>query len=153
MTASTPTASTPRERLRRRQSEVLADVVAGRVPDGFDERTTRVTGVVLRSKRRRVAVGALSFLAAVPDLPARFDEYALAHPRAGCAHDDADAFATWADARGLLQERAARQGWHERQVEIGRRRFAVVGRGLRRRLVVGVGGWVYALGREPRWTR
>lgn len=135
-----------RERLRHRQSQVLAEVMAGQVPDGFDERTTRVTGLVLRSRRRRTAVGVLPFLAAVPDLPERFDEYALENPPAGCAHDDADAFAGWAQARALLQERSARQGWRERQVELGRRRLAVVGRGRRRRMVVRIGGWVYDLG-------
>jgi hypothetical protein len=133
--------------LRRRQSEVLADVVAGRVPEGFDERTTAVTGWVLRAKRRRAAVRVAPFLAAVPDLAERFDEFALAHPVRGCAHDDADAFAAWAQARGLLEQAPARQGWRARQVELGRRRFAVVGRGRRRRLVVGVGAHVYEIGR------
>ncbi len=101
MTTSTPGA---RERLRARQSEVLTEVVAGRVPAGFDERTTTVTGLVLRSKRRRAAVHVAPFLAAVPSLAERFDEFALAHPPAGCAHDDADAFAAWAGAEGLLDD-------------------------------------------------
>ena len=142
----TAAAAGARERLRARQSEVLAQVVAGRVPDGFDDRTTTVTGLVLRSKRRRAAVHVAPFLAAVPSLAERFDEYALAHPPAGCAHDDADAFAVWAGTRGLLDDGPARQGWRVRQVELGRRRLAVVGRGRRRRLVVGVGAWVYDIG-------
>ena len=142
-----------RDRLRDRQSAVLAEVLAGRVPDSFDGRTTRVTGLVLRSKRRRAALGVLPFLAAVPDLAERFDEYALEHPVAGCAHDDGDAFAGWAQERGLLRERAALDGWREREVELGRRRFAVVGRGRRRRLVVGIGSWVYDTGRGSGWTR
>ena len=135
-----------RERLRHRQSAVLAEVMAGGVPDGFDERTTRVTGIVLRSKRRRAAVHALPFLAQVPALPERFEEFTALHPPAGCAHEDADAFAGWADAAGLLGTGPARDGWRVRQVELGRRRLAVVGAGRRRRLVVGVGAWVYDLG-------
>lgn len=143
-----------RERLRRRQSAVLAEVMAGRVPDGFDERTTRVTGIVLRSKRRRAAVHALPFLADLPALPERFEQFAAQHPPSGCAHQDADAFAAWADAAGQLDPGPARDGWRMREVELGRRRLAVVGRGRRRRVVVGVGAWVYdvGVGRSP-WAR
>jgi hypothetical protein len=134
-----------RDRLRDRQSEVLAEVMAGRVPEGFDERTTRVTGIVLRSKRRRSAVRALPLLGGVPDLPEQFERFAAQHPPAGCAHDDADAFAGWAAREQVLGPAA--EGWRVREVELGRRRLAVVGRGRRRRLVVGVGRWVYDIGR------
>jgi len=143
-----------RERLRHRQSSVLAEMMAGRVPEGFDERTTRVTGMVLRAKRPRAAVRALPFLLDLPALPERFEQFAAQHPPAGCAHEDADAFAAWAQAAGLLEPGPARDGWRAREVELGRRRLAVVGRGRRRRVVVGIGSWAYDIGtgRSP-WVR
>lgn len=133
----------PRERLRRRQTEVLAAVMSGQVPEGFDEASTRVTGVVLRAKRRRAALRALPWLAEVPDVAEHFDRFAREHPPAGCGHDDGDAFAAWAAARGLL-DRFALSAWQVHQVDLGTRRTALrVGPGTRPVLVVGVGPYVY----------
>ena len=47
-----------------------------------------LTTRVLRIKRRSEAFDALPELRMVPDLAARFDAWAAAHPRRGCAHDD-----------------------------------------------------------------
>lgn len=146
-----------RERLRRRQTEVLAAVMAGQVPDGFDEASTRVTGVVLRGKRRRAAVRALPWLADLPGLADAFDAYAREHPPAGCGHDDGDAFARWADGRGLL-DRVTRSAWQVRQLDLGTRRTAVLRRpGSRPVWVLGVGPWVYEVPlpapREPQGRR
>jgi hypothetical protein len=132
-----------RERLRHRQSEVLAAVMAGEVPDGFDEASTRVTGVVLRAKRRRSALRALPWLAEVPAVADHFDRFARERPPAGCGHDDGDAFAGWAESRGLL-DRYALSAWRVRQVDLGTRRTALLlGPGTRPTLVLGVGPYVY----------
>ncbi len=135
--------TTARDRLRDRQSEVLAAVMAGRVPDGFDEASTRVTGIVRRAKRRRAALRALPWLADVPDVGTLFDRFAQEHPPAACGHDDGDAFARWADDAGQL-DRCARSAWQVRQVDAGTRRTAVLRRpGTRPLLVLGVGPYVY----------
>jgi hypothetical protein len=132
-----------RDRLRHRQSEVLAAVMAGQVPEGFDEASTRVTGVVLRAKRRRAALRALPWLAGLPDVAGHFDRFAREHPPAGCGHDDGDAFAAWAEGRGLL-DRFALSAWRVRQVDLGVRRTALqLGPGTRPVLVLGVGPYVY----------
>ncbi len=142
-----------RDRLRHRQSEVLAAVMAGDVPTGFDEASTRVTGIVLRAKRRRAALRALPWLAEVADVADHFDRFACEHPPAGCGHDDGDAFAGWAEGRGLL-DRVALSAWRVRQVDLGVRRTALLRRpGTRPRWVLGVGPYVYEVplpaGREP----
>lgn len=112
-----------REALRRRQAGVLAELLAGRVPPGFEPATAEVTGRVLRSKRWRAAVAAL------PDLreigAEAFDDFARANPLDGCPHADADRFLDWAHRAGRL-DRVGRSVRARRLVHSGRRVVAVV---------------------------
>ncbi|WP_441249831.1 hypothetical protein [Kitasatospora sp. McL0602] len=91
-----------RERLARRQAELLAALVAGApVPTGFDPAQVRVQARGLAAKRRET-------VARVAPEPARllgaaygplFQQYAEQHPVAGGHRADARAFAAWALTR------------------------------------------------------
>jgi hypothetical protein len=124
-----------REALRRRQAEVLADLLAGRVPPGFDPATSEVTGRVLRSKRWRAAVAAVPGLRAIG--AEAFDDFARRNPVDGCAHADADRFLDWAHRGGRLKP-AGRSVRARRLVHSGRRTIALL-RHPRPSLLIGVG--------------
>jgi hypothetical protein len=132
-----------RHELQRRQQDVLAALLRGEVPDGFDPLSAGLTTRVLRTKRRSEATQAAPVLADVPDLGSRFDAWAAGHPRRGCAHDDVVDFV--ADADGPLPEPLA----SIRAIEHVYRRRAVYARDRRpghRRWVVAVGSRVWHLG-------
>lgn len=87
-----------RERLARRQEELLAALVAGGpVPPGFDPVQVRVQSTGLAAKRRDTTAKV------APDLPRLlgdrygplFLDYARTHPQTGGYRADARAFAQW----------------------------------------------------------
>jgi len=82
-----------REALAQRQRAVLDDLLAGRVPDGFDPVGSAATTRVLHRKRSAGAVHACPELAELPRWRDRFHAWAAAHPAQGCAHDDVRRFA------------------------------------------------------------
>lgn len=138
----------PRARLAARQAQVLDALLAGDVPAGFDPRTTRAAGALLRDKRRYEAVRARPELRCLPDLRNRFDAWARRNPRHGCACEDAGAFVASMAERVSLPE-PLRGWWRVQQVYDGRRRLALVRRHGRRELVVGCGDRVLHLAVRP----
>ena len=127
-----------RDRLRRRQAEVLEDLLAGRVPSGFDPVGAALTGRVLAVKRAGSAARALPALRSLPGWPAGFLGYAAEHPKADCSAHDARAYVTWLRAHGTGAERA----WVAvESVRSGARRWGVV----HGRPVVRVGSRVYGV--------
>ncbi len=124
-----------REALGRRQAGVLADLLAGRVPPGFEPATAEVTGRVLRSKRWRAAVAAVPGLRVIG--AEAFDDFARANPLEGCPHADADRFLEWAHGAGRLDS-AGRSVRARRLVCSGRRAVAVL-RHPRPSLLLGIG--------------
>ena len=125
-----------RDELRQRQELVLGALLRGEVPDGFDPRSAGLTVRVLRTKRRSDALEAVPALAHVAHLAERFDRWAAANPRTGCAHDDVVDFVT--DDDGPLPEPFA----SIRSVERVYRRRARRGRDRR----AGARPWVVAAG-------
>jgi hypothetical protein len=125
-----------RDELRLRQELVLGALLRGEVPDGFDPRSAGLTVRVLRTKRRSDALEAVPVLADVTRLAERFDPWAAAHPRRGCAHDDVLDFVT--DVDGPLPEPLA----SIRAVERVYRRRAHWARDRR----TGARPWVVAVG-------
>ena len=122
-----------RRDLRARQEHVLASLLRGDVPDGFDARSADLTIRVLRTKRRSEAVAAVPALRDVHDLAERFDSWATTSPRRGCAHDDVVDFLASDD--GALPEPLAsvravervyrRRAWHATDRRDGARRWVV----------------------------
>ncbi|WP_369182968.1 DUF692 domain-containing protein [Streptomyces sp. Y1] len=133
-TASTPPATAPahrgcepagadaRDRLARRQEELLAALVAGGpVPPGFDPAQVRAQSAGLAAKRRDTTAKV------APELPRLLDgrygplflAYARTHPQTGGYRADARAFGAWALAADDLtddltddQRRALEQWLH-----------------------------------------
>lgn len=139
-----------RDHLGRRQEQVLGALLAGQVPPGFDPRTTIAAGAQLRGKRRHEAVRARPRLIDLPGLVEVFDDYARSTPRAGCAHDDADAFARWLSDAALP---AATVDWvAEQRVRAGEQRCALVHGHGRRVLLLGLGARVWRLAVRPPQT-
>lgn len=137
-----------RHDLRVRQEHVLASLLRGEVPDGFDARSADLTIRVLRTKRRSEAVAAVPALRDVDDLAERFDGWAITSPRHGCAHEDVVEFLACDD--GPLPEPLASVRAVER---VYRRRawWALDRRDGVRRWVVAVGPRVWHVGpRSPR---
>ncbi|BDH56266.1 hypothetical protein [Tsukamurella sp. PLM1] len=125
-----------RQRLRHRQAAVLTDLLAGRVPPGFDPDGAQLTGRVLAVKRAGSAARALPVLRTLPGWPGGFVDYAAAHPKADCSAHDARAYLSWLRVHGTAAERA----WVAvESVRSGARRWAVA----HGRPVVRVGSRVY----------
>ncbi|CAM3316901.1 hypothetical protein [Tsukamurella hominis] len=125
-----------RDRLRHRQAAVLTDLLAGRVPAGFDAGGAALTARVLAVKRAGSAARALPALKTLPGWPRGFVGYAAAHPKADCSAHDARAYVAWLRTHGTEPERA----WVAvESVRSGARRWSVA----RGRPVVRVGGRVY----------
>ncbi|ADG77787.1 putative protein OS=Tsukamurella paurometabola (strain ATCC 8368 / DSM / CCUG 35730 /CIP 100753 / JCM 10117 / KCTC 9821 / NBRC 16120 / NCIMB 702349/ NCTC 13040) OX=521096 GN=Tpau_1156 PE=4 SV=1 [Tsukamurella paurometabola] len=123
-----------RERLRRRQSAVLDDLLAARVPAGFDARAAALTSRVLAVKRAGSAGRACPSLRTLGTWPHGFVAYAATHPKEGCSAHDARAYITWLRAHGTAAERS----WVAvESVRSGARRWAVAGG----RPVVRIGAW------------
>lgn len=123
-----------RAALAVRQREVLDDLLAGRVPEGFAPVGARMTTRVLHAKRADAALAAAPELAWVPRWRPRFHAWAAAHPVQGCAHDDVRAFLASLDGAWLRL--------HE--VYDGRRRVTIAG-GV---TYIGIGSLVLRLGRR-----
>ncbi|KQX74918.1 MULTISPECIES: hypothetical protein [Aeromicrobium] len=137
-----------RDALRVRQQHVLAALLRGDVPEGFEARSADLTIRTLRTKRRSEAVAAVPMLRDVDDLVVRFDAWAATTPRRGCVHDDVVDFLASDD--GPLPEPLASIRAVER-VYRRRARRATDRRGGARRWVVAVGSRVWHVGpRSPR---
>ena len=133
-----------RGRLGKRQGEVLTLLLAGEVPPGFDEVTTRSAADQLVDKRRLEALSACPELADLGGFTATFSDWARSAPRAGCAHDDVSAFLT---ATGHRRE--VRWWRAEHEVLAGSRSIAWIRRRGRRELLIGFGATVWRLAWQP----
>jgi hypothetical protein len=123
-----------REMLRRRQLSVLSDLLAGNVPSGFDEHTTLSAGAQLRVKRRIGVSRAAPWLAEMPNWEHEFDQYARLHTPRCCAACDAKEFRVHSSGIPHLRDWVL-----DREVVEGLRRIALVRRGGRRELQIGLG--------------
>ncbi|WP_332662557.1 hypothetical protein [Aeromicrobium sp.] len=132
-----------RQDVARRQEQVLQALLRGEVPDGFDARSAAMTTRVLRTKRRSEAIDAVPALRTIPDLAARFDDWAAGHPRRGCPHDDVVDFL--AEDTAALPEPLASVRAIER-VYRGHARFARDRRPGQPRWVIALGGRVWHVG-------
>jgi hypothetical protein len=133
-----------RTRLGARQQEVLAKLLAGEVPAGFDEVTTRSAAAQLVDKRRLEALEACPDLSALSDFASLFTAWARSAPRVGCGHDDVLAFL---DA---TQHRRQVRWWRaEQQVLARRRSIAWIRRRGRREVLLGVGSTLWRLAWRP----
>lgn len=127
-----------RAALARRQREVVGDLLAGRVPGGFDPIGCALTSDILTGKRASSALHAGPHLAELPQWRSWFRRYAHEFPVRGCAHDDVDAFTRWLKARTDL-DRCTRDWLAVEQIYAGTRRWGWVGHRGRRELIVGIG--------------
>lgn len=133
-----------RAALAMRQREVVADLLAGRVPDGFDPIGATLTTDILVGKRIGAVFAAGPQLAELPQWRAWFRRYACQVPVRGCAHDDLDGFLRWLENRTDLDTGA--RGWVAvEQVYAGTRRAVWVRYRGRRELVVGFGSRTWHL--------
>lgn len=144
-----PAVTSVRERLGARHHEVLAALLAGEVPDGFEPRTTRVTGLVLRRKRWRAARSAFGLLGRAPGAADSFDRYAREHRQPDCAHADVTSYLAWARRRGWPPAAGLERCW---RVERGERRTACARLGGRRVLLVGLGSSVHEFPLGRGWS-
>ena len=137
-----------RDDLRVRQEHVLAALLRGETPDGFDARSADLTIRVLRTKRRSEAVAAVPALRDVDDLAVRFDAWSAGAPRRGCVHDDVVDFLASDDGplpEPLASIRAVERVYRRRAWRATDRRDGA------RRWVVAVGPRVWHVGpRSPR---
>lgn len=123
-----------RDRLRRRQAEVLDDLLSGRVPDGFDARGATLTSRVLAVKRAASAARACPPLTTLPGWPRVFADYAAAHPKTDCSAHDARAYIEWLREHGTVEQRSwvaietVRSGARRWAITDGRWVFRVRGR-------------------------
>lgn len=97
-----------RDALLAAQTELAAALVGrGAPPPGFDLDALADCAASLRAKRRGQALGAWPSLAgSLPDAPARFDAWALAHELApgDTPLEDGARFARWLAAKGELPD-------------------------------------------------
>lgn len=142
MTTALSSRQEVRTHLGERHYEVLTALLSGVVPAGFEPRTTAVTGLVLRRKRWRAAVGVLPVLPGEPGAVDRFDAYARARRKTGCTHEDVAAFLDWALADGWTAAQQLLRYW---QVDQGRRAVARVRLSGRTLLVIGIGSRFYEI--------
>lgn len=134
--------------LAARQHDVVVELLAGRVPVGFDATGSALTSDILTGKRRSAALRAGPQLAALPQWRRWFADYGREVSVAGCAHDDVAAFTRWLRTRSDLDP-ATRDWLRVEQVYAGVRRLAWVRYRGRRVLVVGIGSdtWHLAMSR------
>jgi hypothetical protein len=128
-----------RAELAARQRAVLDDLLAGRVPAGFDAAGSALTTTVLHRKRSSAALRAVPELAELDGWRERFHAWCAAHPQEGCAHDDVRAFVASLEPGDWTR-------LHE--VYDGRRSLALVRVGRRRELVVRLGTRVWRYSRR-----
>jgi hypothetical protein len=127
-----------RAALSTRQREVVGDLLAGRVPSGFDPIGSALTSDILIDKRASAARRAGPQLAELPQWRAWFRRYAQQTPARGCAHEDVAAFTGWLGARSDTDRRTG--DWLAvEDVYAGTRRAAWVRHRGRREFVLGIG--------------
>lgn len=132
-----------RDSLARRQHEVLTDLLADRVPVGFDPTGFHWTARILLAKRTAAVRRACPELVELPAWSERFAEWARSHPRRGCAHRDVGAF--------VATIRDTDPQWARlHEVYAGARRVALVRLSGRRILLIGLGYRVWRL-EGKRW--
>jgi hypothetical protein len=124
--------------LAARQHMVVTDLLAGRVPAGFDPKGSALTSDILIGKRASAALRAGPQLGALPHWRRRFADYGREVAVGGCAHDDVAAFTRWLGKRTDL-DRVARDWLGVEQVYSGARRSVWVRYRGRREWVVGIG--------------
>ncbi|HEY9314200.1 hypothetical protein [Williamsia sp.] len=128
-----------RAALSSRQREVVGDLLAGRVPSGFDPIGSALTSDILIDKRASAARRAGPQLAELPQWRDRFRRYAQqTAARGGCAHEDVAAFTRWLAARSDT-DRRTRDWLAVEDVYDGTRRAAWVRHRGRREFVLGIG--------------
>jgi hypothetical protein len=135
-----------REALAQRQREVLDDLLAGRVPAGFDPGGAAMTTRVLHRKRSSAVEKVAPEILELPGWPARFHAWAATSTPGSCGHDDLERFVATLDA----EERRNWTALHD--VMAGRRWLAWVRLGdpEGRVLLVGVGPRVWRFARRRR---
>ncbi|MDQ6784964.1 MAG: hypothetical protein M3063_16320 [Actinomycetota bacterium] len=135
---------TVRSCLGARQQQVLATLLAGGVPAGFDERTTRSASAQLMDKRRLDALTACPELSSLIGFGLLFDEWSRTSPRVGCAHDDVSAFVDAAVERPEVR-------WWQAELAVlsGKQSIAWIHRRGRRELMMGIGPWLWRLAWKP----
>ncbi|WP_109505218.1 hypothetical protein [Nocardioides speluncae] len=134
-----------REALAARQRGVLDDLLAGRLPDGFDARGTAMTTRVLHRKRSDAALRAAEELQFLPGWRQHFHAWAGEHPQAGCAHDDVLAFVDHLRQHTGASDDELAEWLRLHEVYDGVRRVAWVKIGGRHTLAVGIGNTVWRL--------
>ncbi|WP_265442952.1 hypothetical protein [Flexivirga meconopsidis] len=138
-----------RGQLAARQASVVADLLAGRPPAGFDPVAAELTSRILVRKRASAASYACPEVALLPGWRGLFTEYAWQCVEHGCAHDDVVAFRRWLVARPVTPEIGA---WLRlAEVYAGERRSCVAIRNGFWSLHIGVGKsvWHVKLTRAP----
>ena len=139
-----------RASLAARQREVVGDLLAGRVPAGFDRVGSMLTSDILVGKRTSAALRAGPHLEALPRWRSRFAQFGRENTLRGCAHDDVAAFTRWLALREDIDPVEA--DWLAvEKVYAGLRRVVWVQYRGRRELVVGIGSATWHLsGSRPR---
>ncbi|NNG38176.1 hypothetical protein HJ588_02665 [Flexivirga sp. ID2601S] len=94
-----PEVDAAREQLAARQSAVVAELLAGRAPAGFDPDAARLTARILLRKRASAASYACPEVELLPRWREMFAEYAWQCVEYGCAHDDVAGFRRWLQGR------------------------------------------------------
>ena len=147
---STTALDRERAALAARQREVVGELLAGRVPAGFDRVGSMLTSDILVGKRASAALRAGPQLEALPRWRSRFGQFGRENTLRGCAHDDVAAFTAWLERREDLDPEAA--DWLAvEKVYAGVRRIAWVRYRGRRELVIGMGSATWHLsGSRPR---
>ncbi|ORM35844.1 hypothetical protein [Williamsia sp. 1135] len=145
---SNPALDDARALLAARQHAVVTDLLAGRVPAGFDPVGSALTSDILIGKRASAALRAGPQLGALPQWRRRFAEYGREVAVNGCAHDDVAAFTRWLGTRSDL-DGVTRDWLRVERVYIGARRTAWVRYRGRRVLIIGIGSntWHLAVSR------
>lgn len=135
--------------LAARQRAVVADLLGGRVPTGFDPVGVTLTSEILIGKRASAALRAGPQLSALPHWRRRFGDYGRDVAVRGCAHDDVAAFTAWlASSNG--PDGGAGDWLAVEQVYSGARRCAWVRYRGRRELVLGIGSRTWHLAATKR---
>lgn len=128
-----------RDDLAVRMNDVVAHLLRGETPEGFDELRSRHTARILAMKRVGGMTHVRPDIELLPDWRERAIGFALASVPGKCSHWDADMFAEWVRDH----PRAGDAGWLAADdVRAGRRRAAWVELDGRRRLVWRRGGRV-----------
>lgn len=123
-----------REMLRHRQLSVLSDLLAGKVPHGFDDHTSFNVGERLRAKRLSAAADEASWLTELPGWEQEFERFAQLHTLQCCAKCDVKEFREYAYEIPHLRD------WvMDREVAEGLRRVAWVHRDGRREVQISFG--------------